>query len=289
MKFIWKRWHAFSLFKVPVFLHWSLVFHLAIILGLYGINESLWQSAAMMLITYCSLLFHEFCHVIVARKFSIGCHDVTLFVCGAVAGLEKDPKVAKEEFCIAAAGPLASLFLAAMASPLACYGYVQPHDVPISMTMWGWPFTINFAMVIFNLLPLYPMDGGRILRSGLTRWKGFRFALKWTKVVSTATGIIAFGVLIWQRNPITACLLLSMVITNHVTKICPLETLGNAFFQETGKKADFFMLRNKIICDLHSKQAIIESEHLALNESGEQYREKLLGVVRLALAETEKE
>ena len=49
------------------------------------------------------------------------------------------------------------------------------------------------------------------------------------------------------------------------------------------------MLRNKIICDLHSKQAIIESEHLALNESGEQYREKLLGVIRLALAETEKE
>ncbi|MSU64303.1 MAG: hypothetical protein EXS31_18260 [Pedosphaera sp.] len=112
-----------------------------------------------------SVLIHEFAHVWVARCFGIGTRRVLFIPFGAVAELETMPRAASE-FWIALAGPLASFALAGMFWWLA-EAFREP-GIP-----WrgGYNpvltsgFVINLSMALFNLLPCFPMDGGRILRS----------------------------------------------------------------------------------------------------------------------------
>ena len=128
---------------------------------------------------FASILLHEFGHALVALRNRIGISRITLWMFGGIAGLEKDPETAGVEFRIAAAGPLVTLVLAA-----ACVGIgwgieggnfwaAVALDQNADVSGPGWVLAllanINIGILLFNLLPAFPLDGGRIARA--LAWK----------------------------------------------------------------------------------------------------------------------
>ncbi len=147
---------------------------------------------------FAAVIFHEFCHSIVARAYGMSMKGITLFIFGGVAEMGDEPPTAKVEFLMAAAGPLSSIFLAGVFYGIYLGGLSAHWPVPVIgvIRYLAW---INALLAGFNLLPAFPLDGGRILRSIL--W-GIKKNLRWATRVSSAIGS-GFGVLliiggIWQ-------------------------------------------------------------------------------------------
>ena len=113
-----------------------------------------------------SILFHEFCHSLVARRFGLPISGITLFIFGGVAEMNEEPPSARVEFLMAAAGPLSSIVLGAL-----FFGAASFATGPASAVL-GYLASINGLLAVFNLVPAFPLDGGRILRAALWRWSG---------------------------------------------------------------------------------------------------------------------
>ena len=146
---------------------------------------------ATSLLFFASVLFHELSHSMVARIYKIRVISITLFVFGGVARIAREPAKAIQEFNIAIAGPLASLFLAAGFYSLTLFfPYAQMTG---ALAVWLWQ--TNAALALFNLLPGFPLDGGRIFRAivwGVT--KDFSRA---TKVAGTSGKVVAYGLIVF--------------------------------------------------------------------------------------------
>jgi Zn-dependent protease/predicted transcriptional regulator len=143
------------------------------------------------LLFFASILFHELSHSMVARAYKIRVDSITLFVFGGVARISQEASRAIQEFNIAVAGPIASLFLGGVF-------YVLTIFFPYG-TMTGalalWLAGINVLLAIFNLLPGFPLDGGRIFRAivwGIT--KDFTRA---TKMAGTSGKLVAYGMIVF--------------------------------------------------------------------------------------------
>jgi len=155
-----------------------------------------------------SIVFHELSHSLVARRHGVVMRGITLFVFGGVAEMTDEPPSARAEFHVAVAGPIASIVIASLCLAVAYAG-----------SKAGWPDSfvgvfkyfalINGVLVLFNLIPAFPLDGGRVLRSALWSWKknlawatfvtsrigvGFSFVLMGVGVVSAITGNIVGGI-----------------------------------------------------------------------------------------------
>ncbi|HET7083073.1 MAG TPA: site-2 protease family protein [Candidatus Limnocylindria bacterium] len=127
--------------------------------------------AVISLLFFASVLAHELSHALVARRFGLKVRDITLFIFGGAATLEGDPKRPRDEALIAAAGPLTSLAIGAVLLGIdALIGQPQ-----LEATI-GWLGFINVTLGIFNLIPGFPMDGGRILHAVLWKFRGDRSA-----------------------------------------------------------------------------------------------------------------
>jgi Zn-dependent protease/predicted transcriptional regulator len=126
---------------------------------------------------------------VVARAYKIPVVSITLFVFGGLARIGRDPSKAIEEFNIAVAGPLASIFLAGVF-------YVLTLFFPYSTMMGalaGWLCVTNASLAIFNLLPGFPLDGGRILRAIV--WGIIKDFSRATKVAGASGKLVAYGVI----------------------------------------------------------------------------------------------
>lgn len=115
------------------------------------------------LLLFASLLTHELAHSLVARARGFQVREVTLFLLGGVSNLESEPKSAKDEFIISAVGPLISLVLAVASGVLLVFA----EEVPLVAPLLFYLSFINLLMAGFNLLPAFPLDGGRVLRSAI--------------------------------------------------------------------------------------------------------------------------
>jgi Zn-dependent protease/CBS domain-containing protein len=122
---------------------------------------------ATAVLFFVSLLLHELAHSLVAQAHGIPVREITLFALGGVSQIEGESPDAKTEFQIAIVGPLTSAVIG-----LLCVGavFILPHVVTPITAMLTWLGYINFALAAFNLVPGYPLDGGRVLRS-LLWWK----------------------------------------------------------------------------------------------------------------------
>lgn len=116
---------------------------------------------------FISLLLHELSHSVYARSHGIPVREITLFALGGVSQLEKEPATAKIEFWMAFAGPLTSAVIGGVC--LGIRSMLGPADTPVN-AMVTWLAYINLALAAFNMVPGYPLDGGRILRAALW-WK----------------------------------------------------------------------------------------------------------------------
>ncbi len=138
-----------------------------------------------------SIVFHEFWHSFVARKMGVSIRGITLFVFGGVAEMEEDPKTPKSEFWIAIAGPLSSLFLALIFYLI--FDLSRKMDMAQGVTsVFMYLALINLILAIFNLIPAFPMDGGRILRAILWHLKK---DLRWATQAAANMGSV-FGFLL---------------------------------------------------------------------------------------------
>jgi Zn-dependent protease len=161
------------------------------------------------LLFFFSVLLHELAHSLMARAQGIPVKRITLFLFGGVSNIEREPTSPKSEFLIAVVGPVTSVILgvlfsvlASISSDIAPAGMEDPVRVLSSLsplaTLLSWLGPVNVAVGIFNLIPAFPLDGGRLLRSAL--WlvtKNFRKATAWASGIGKGFGwlLILMGVL----------------------------------------------------------------------------------------------
>lgn len=130
-----------------------------------------WMGVACAIGVFFSIVFHEFSHSFVARFFGMPIKGITLFIFGGVAEMEREPPSPKSEFLMAVAGPIASFVLAFvfyLIENAAIAGHWPLPVVGVSNTL----SYINVVVAIFNLVPAFPLDGGRMFRAALWHWKG---------------------------------------------------------------------------------------------------------------------
>jgi Zn-dependent protease/CBS domain-containing protein len=155
---------------------------------------SAWATAIITsLLFFASIVLHEFGHSIVAMAHGIPVQSITLFIFGGVAQTTRDAQTAKSEFWIAIAGPVVSLLLAGIFLLLG--GFLTKFSAQAGQAA-HWLATINFMVAIFNMIPGFPLDGGRVFRSlvwGATHDanKGMRWAVNAGKLVAYA--MMGFG------------------------------------------------------------------------------------------------
>jgi Zn-dependent protease len=131
-----------------------------------------------------SILLHELGHAMEARRHGIGTTHITLWMFGGIAGLERDSRTAGEEFKVAAAGPAVTAALAIVCLGLGylsqgsaftdALAYERGADVSPWATIVAFLAYMNVIILAFNLIPAYPLDGGRIARAIAWRWTGDR-------------------------------------------------------------------------------------------------------------------
>ncbi|MFT3836988.1 MAG: site-2 protease family protein [Myxococcaceae bacterium] len=224
-----------QLFGIEVRLDWSLLIIFMLVAVNFGVGvlprwhrdwpiAGIWALAIVAALAFfASLLAHELSHALVARRFGIEVKRITLFLFGGMAQLEEEPRTPISELLMAAAGPLASFAIgaiatiaglalagirpAALADPDGLLEAVRASGPVAAVLLWLGP--INLALGAFNLVPGFPLDGGRVLRALLwgstgdlvraTRWAaGAGQAVGWLMmaygVVQFFTGTFASGV-----------------------------------------------------------------------------------------------
>jgi Zn-dependent protease/CBS domain-containing protein len=144
---------------------------------------------ATSVLFFASVLAHELSHAVLARRFGLKVTGITLFIFGGAATLEGEPERPRDEAVIAAAGPLSSLLVG-----LILLGLDAMVSQPQLNALLGWLGFINVTLGVFNLIPGFPMDGGRILRALLWKVRGDRFgATKNAALVGRGFGYLLIG------------------------------------------------------------------------------------------------
>jgi Zn-dependent protease/predicted transcriptional regulator len=192
-----------SWFAIALLVDWSLA------AGLFpyqipGLNAGTYWAMGILgaLGLFACIVIHEFAHARAAQSYGLQIRGITLFIFGGVAEMHEEPPTAKSEFVVAVAGPLASIGLGLVFLACTFVGDRLAWPVPVVgvLEYLAW---INFVLVLFNLVPAFPLDGGRVLRSGLWRWKGdLRWATRVTSNLGAGFGLVlmALGVLSFLRG-----------------------------------------------------------------------------------------
>jgi len=191
-----KKIHLFTIFGFDVNIDFTWLF-LAVLVtwslarGLFPVwfgNLSTatywWMGVAGALGLFLSIVFHEFWHSIVARHFGLPMKGITLFIFGGVAEMEEEPENAKTELLMAIAGPVSSVALGLIFLLIFRAGGAIGWPEPVNgvLVYLGW---LNLVLAVFNMLPDFPLDGGRVLRSILWFAKG---NVRWATRVASAIG-----------------------------------------------------------------------------------------------------
>jgi Zn-dependent proteases len=143
-----------------------------------------WMGATGAVGLFLSIIFHELSHSLIARRYGISMKGITLFIFGGVAEMEDDPPNSKAEFLTAIVGPLSSILIGVILFLIKLWGEVSGWPVTVTgvLSYLAW---LNIVLAAFNLLPAFPLDGGRMLRSALWRWKK---DLRWATNIAANVG-----------------------------------------------------------------------------------------------------
>jgi Zn-dependent protease len=203
----------FSIWGIPIRINVSLLVFLPVLAWLVGTGEQLaaygslidllptadvdpgaltdterWligAGAALGLFT--SVAVHELGHAWIAMRYDIGVESITLWILGGLASLSEMPQQWDREFYIAVAGPVASLLLAAL-----CVGAlaVLPAELTVVSFVVGFLAVMNVVLAVFNMIPAFPMDGGRVLRALLGRTRSYASATRTAARVGTGFALL---------------------------------------------------------------------------------------------------
>lgn len=152
---------------------------------------------AITILFFASLLAHELAHSVVAIRRGIPVLRITFFLFGGMAQTSTDSRSPTEEFLIAVAGPIMSLVLAGLFIALGWVGAINGWSPAVAGSMSYIGLT-NLVLAVFNLLPGFPMDGGRILRAGIWAVTGdVTRATRWASRVGVVMALLLIGFGLW--------------------------------------------------------------------------------------------
>lgn len=200
-------------FGIPVYIHWTFwLLPLWIILAPPAGAPLGFILALLFAVVGCVVL-HEFGHALTARGFGIRTRDITMYPIGGVASLERMSERAGEEFVIAIAGPLVNVAIAALLSlGLAGAAVAAPGAMSANLlTEFVRELVrLNIGLALFNMLPAFPLDGGRIFRAALA---GFLPRLKATRIaVGVGTGLAVLLALAGLLLPLPVLMIIGVFV-----------------------------------------------------------------------------
>lgn len=182
-------WKLGRIAGIPIYVHWTFLILLAWILfaGLGAgktVGEAMVEVGFVLSIFGCVVL-HELGHALMARRFGVPTVDITLLPIGGVARLQRIPERPSEELLVAVAGPLVNVAIVAILFAAGVRLHVEATDEAILLRggFLGRLMLVNVFLVAFNVLPAFPMDGGRILRALLA------MAMDYGRATRIAAGI----------------------------------------------------------------------------------------------------
>jgi Zn-dependent protease len=163
-----------------------------------------WQGVLFILLLFACVVLHEFGHVVAARRYGIQTPDITLLPIGGVARLQRMPDKPAQELVVALAGPAVNVVIAAilfvllghLTDPADAAHLEDPRIGMLSRLAW-----VNVSLVVFNLIPAFPMDGGRVLRALLAMHLKYARATQIAATVGQALAFL-FGFLGLLYNPL---------------------------------------------------------------------------------------
>lgn len=233
----------FSFKGIGVFVHWTFL-----LLPAY-IAFSGWQDGmvlteilhevGLVLIVFVCVLLHEFGHSLTALRYGVRTKNIVLLPIGGVASLERMPEEPRKEFWITLAGPMVNLVIALVAFGLiALSGATESFtDLLLGATEWTntlmFIFGMNIFLFLFNLIPAYPMDGGRLLRSLLSmrmpRPKATKIAGRIGQVMSVLFVLAA----IYQQAPFLGLIgvFIFMAAGAEIRSLAPKTPANSAFIR----------------------------------------------------------
>jgi Zn-dependent protease len=205
-----------TLFGIPVHLHWTffLVFVYIYFLGSFSASAPKLTVSYMILILmlFVCVLMHEFGHALMARRFGVSTQDIILSPIGGIARLSKLPEKPIQEFLVAIAGPAVNFAIAIALAPIyywtlsavdrsnliysvfnASGNYFAP-DLSMGGFLIVGLFWLNIVLALFNLLPAFPMDGGRVLRALLSLKLSRVRATRYAAFIGKAFAIVFVGI-----------------------------------------------------------------------------------------------
>lgn len=189
---------------IPIGLHWSLVLVFALLTWSLadgylptsypdlGMGARWIIAAVTSILFFASILLHELGHAWVALRNNIPVNRITLFIFGGAAEIDRQAKTPGVEFRVALGGPAVSLILVGVFGGL----YLLTRDVTVLGAPLFWLFMVNLVLLLFNLVPGYPLDGGRLLRAAVWHFTGSEQRASTVAMISgqfVAFGLMAIG------------------------------------------------------------------------------------------------
>lgn len=204
MKWSWKLGKFAG---IDVYLHTTFVLFLVWIAAMHWMRghdlDAMLSGVAFMIALFGSVLLHEFGHALTARKYGIGTRDITLLPIGGISRIERMPDVPSQELAVALAGPAVNVVIAlALLSLLSATNSWVPLD-ELALTHGSLVERVmlaNMSLLFFNLLPAFPMDGGRVLRALLAMRMSYSRATRMAAGVGQVFAVI-FGMIGLFVNP----------------------------------------------------------------------------------------
>jgi len=212
---------------------------------------------------FISIIIHEFSHSLVARKYGMDIKGITLFIFGGVAEMKDEPDNPKTEFLMAIAGPIASLVLSVLFGML--YQYASAVELPVPITgILGYLSTINLLLALFNLVPAFPTDGGRILRSIFWWFKG---DIRWATLAASRISVV-FAVFIVITG------FMQMIQGNVIGGVWWI-LIGSFLFSAANTSYQSLLIKQsftgKSVRDFMTKTSITVPSHITLQEFVDDY------------------
>lgn len=234
-----QRFRLGTFFGIDLFVHWTFGLLIAYVVYLswdYG-REMITFAVAQLLAVFLCVTLHEYGHALAARRYGVGTHDITLLPIGGVARLNRIPRVASQEFVIAVAGPAVNVVIAlllggvlflfgegelfepilaiafeeapaevmAEADPQSSLGFAPPTGLDFVRSI----LLINVMLIVFNMIPAFPMDGGRVLRSLLAMVMPYLRATRWAQRIGMLCAVLMAAFAVSNDPPYLVMVLIS--------------------------------------------------------------------------------
>lgn len=266
---------------IPVKLHWSFVLLLAWVVFEGRRSGMDWEGVGwfglLIMTLFGCVVLHEYGHALSARRYGVDTKDIILSPIGGIARLNGLPEKPMHEFVVAIAGPMVNIVIACLLGGVGWASSTLHMDLAETRTIFGEPenfisllFALNIFLAVFNLVPAFPMDGGRIFRSLLSIKMG---RLKATRIASWFGQAIAVGFLImaFYANPMFAIIgiFVFYMATQEYQMVKYEDTLKNKLVAEIMRpQFTAFQKKHNITLAVDEVKRGLEKDFIVIDELG---------------------